>query len=284
MKKSMYTRLRHFHRQEQGATLVELLLTIALLALISTVFMQMLNKAIDLRLQGAVYTEANKLANAYAEQIKTYTTKPSGGSETKVAFLGSAYDVKATWTDKSGIVSSTSQVQQSTLASAAAPNSSLTVSDTSLFAKPITGSDTTNDISALTANTLYLNCVQNPSTLANQYTLSWTNGSAPVNLNLGEKAGDSIFRVTVNEPLTKLIHVKVSNTTGNTITFQVVDDPNSRINIVNDAVSGSLKTITGLVSQSETNTMTLTHYTVQIEVFKGTKKITELLTSVTMEP
>lgn len=267
---------------DKGATIVEILLTIALLALISSVFMQVLIDSIELRLVGAEYTKANKVANAYADSIKNYTGAPATGIDSLVNFKNSGFDIKATWTNESNSVDngSTGPIGQLENNKILTPNFSIELSNSSLKVQPQTGSQLTYDISNLENNTITWSHAFKDET-TNTSTIKLKTPSAVAQI-LGNSVGTTVLRVKGTPQFSKPIQLIAENNTNAEMVIQIFDDPSERIQVVDMTTSGKLTIVSGLITETVTGSSATKYYTVKIEIFKGSKRVTELMSSITL--
>lgn len=286
MRKSIqrYPFNRHFQKLkgQKGATLIELLISLALLAIITTIFIQIITDSIGLRAKSDFSKEASAIAMSTIETLKRNDQIPTNLDQTVTRPDG--YVVRTSLVDVTGSLG----LNGDNLGQEDGDefdNADIVFSIGSNFqivrSGGVTGGST---LSGLVNNRVeFLITPVAGSTDVRNYAIRYTNNLGIQNYNLGNftrVAGQRRFvRINVLPELNQSVNFLLTDTTGEPIRFGIFDNLNGRVSAVASGTGTDLLVSDGFVTTGEPDTLTQRYYEVTVVVTRNGDEYARTLTT-----
>ncbi len=268
-------------KNQKGFTLIEVLISVALLGIIATVFIQILNSSILLRSKSDLQAEASAIAMSQIEVLKQRDVVPTVLTQTSVV---NGFDVVTTLTDVTSTIdlSKTTLPQADTSAFANAPLNLSIGSNLSIIAARLGTGDYT--LTSTANKVIRINISKVPETLNQvQYTLEYPTALGSRTIDLGSynqlSAGNRLFRITRLPNLESKINFTVNDNTHEPLLFGIFDDSNQQISVSPIGSNTTLTVLKNLSEQGDTNTMTQQYYEILVTVSKKGQSYARLLST-----
>lgn len=266
----------------KGATLIELLISLAILSIISVAFLNVITGSIRLRADSDLTKRASALASSKVEVIKGSDTLPS--------------ELVVTETTGDGFTVTTSYVEKTTdlnLTAVSLPQKDLSFYQTPVFelnfAEQLTGNYlgtaiTPLDYVVLTDFnfTLRIRAVEgSTSLLAYELLVNTTTGQRHINVG-SQTLSESIYKpavIKVSDKFTNNVNLNVEDLVGEHIQIGIFDDKLNRIQTQISGTNPAVRVEGGLITDGAANQLALHYYDVLVSVTKNGREYARVLTT-----
>ncbi len=288
---------------KKGSTLIEVLISLALLALIITVFIRILNSSVALRTKSDIQSEANAIAMSQIEELKELDAMPSTfipeeavpPATLKTVFIQNKqtadhYDIQTQLTD----VTSTLFLQDGSLAQDQSsgtfiPDINITIGlDELSVINPVLSTPSIS-LNGLGDNPIVLDISAVAGAVNTyQYALNFKTPAGPQTINLGNynriSGIERLFKITALPTLSQNINWDIDDRTGERLRFSVFDDSKNKIHIsVLSTSNSTLKISQNMSSIAEPSKLSQKYYEVLVRVSLRGQEYAKLLSSWTIK-
>lgn len=288
---------------KKGSTLIEVLISLALLALIITVFIRILNSSVALRTKSDIQSEANAIAMSQIEELKQLDAVPSTfipeeavpPATIKTVFIQNKqtadhYDIQTQLTD----VTSTLSLQDGSLAQDQSsgtfiPDINITIGlDELSVINPVLSTPSIS-LNGLGDNPIVLDISPVAGAVNTyQYALNFKTPAGPQTINLGNynriSGIERLFKITALPSLSQNINWDIDDRTGERLRFSVFDDSKNKIHIsVLSTSNSTLKISQNMSSIAEPSKLNQKYYEVLVRVSLRGQEYAKLLSSWTIK-
>lgn len=275
-----HLKLKHVNNKK-GATLIEVLISVALLGIIITVFVQILNNTIVLRSKSDLQAEASAIAMSQIETLKQVDIKPTSLTPTTQNIDG--FEVVTTLTD----VTDSITLNKTTLpqASTTAFKDSELIISLGKNINIIQPSHASKSISltGLENNKLYLSIRAVSETDKQvEYTLNFTNTLGKQTVNLGrfeELSKERYFKIICESELTSSIILEVDDNTKEPLQFGLFEDFSHLLVIKPTGENTTLTVSQNLSEAGDPSTLGQHYYEILVTVSKNRQEYVRLLST-----
>lgn len=269
-------------KSNKGATLIELLISLALLALITTVFIQIINSSLSLRMRSDFEKEASAIAMSTVESLKLSDVLPAENHS--LITRNDGYTVETTLVDVSSSMGlSTSNLGQARDQTFDNPDLNFNVGGELQILKSngVLGATT---LSGLTDNRITFSVLAiNGSLDTHQYVLTFTNNLGPQTINLGNFTRVNNvrkkIRINVEADLAQNVTWQFQDQTGEPLHVGIYDNVNQRVQVNTNANGTDVLVTDGYASNMEADALTEKYYEVTVIVSKNGEEYARILTT-----
>ncbi len=268
---------------QQGYTLLELLISLAILSILVGSFIQIVMSSVSLRSKSDLEKRASAIANYQIEQIKVDDKVPTALSEVLTL---DGFTVTKSYVEKTSSLNlSEEETEQTSSAKYDEPEVTLNFSDN--FSILVNQSSIANvPMSHMKENmTLSIEPISGSSTQVD-YTLSYEDEIGTHKANLGRyikhEAEAAFIKIAmVKEPANPYI-LSVSDVTGERVNIGIFDDFENRFLVNLSNATNSIIVEKGLISNQASAKLTTRYYEVTVVVSRGNQEYARILTTVSV--
>lgn len=284
---SVFNRQHHVNmhfkpiKSNKGATLIELLISLALLAIITTVFIQIINNSLSLRMRSDFEKEASAIAMSTVEGLKQADQEPASGfTVTQV----DGYSVETTLVD----VTSTLALSNTALGQAQDPsfdNPDLNFNlGENLSVLKSNGVLSDTSLAGLVDNQIIFSVLPiNGSLDTHRYQIEFTNNLGAQTINLGNYTRVNNLRkklrINVVSTLSGNIKWIIQDQTGEPLHVGVYDNTNQRLQLSTQGIGTDVLISDGYKTNMESESLVQKYYEVTVVVRKNGEEYARILTT-----
>lgn len=275
---------KHFKilKNNKGATLIELLISLALLALITTVFIQIINSSLSLRMRSDLEKEASAIAMNTVETLKLADEVPAENHT--LVTTNDGYTVETTLievTDAMGL--STADLGLAQDQNFDNPDLSFSVNET-LDVLKSNGVLSSSALTGLVDQTITFSVLTIGGSIdTHQYVLSFTNNLGLQTINLGNFTRVNnvrkTIRINVGAALSQNILWQFEDQTGEPLHVGIYDNLNQRLQVNTSAVGTDVLVTDGYLNEGESNALQDKYYEVTVVVSRNGDEYARILTT-----
>lgn len=268
-------------KNQKGVTLIEVLISVALLGIIATVFTQILNNSILLRTKSDLQAEASAIAMSQIEALKQTDTVPAVLNQVSTV---NGFDVVTTLTDvTTNLVLNDSALTQGTtndynnqpLSFSIGKN--LTVAN----ANDNSGSYTLNALENRTIRISIRSVTNAVDTV--QYELTYDTPLGNESISLGTygrlDSGSRFIKITRLPDLVGAVSFEIDDNTREPLQFGIFEDNNHQITVTPAGTDTSLTVNSNLSEQGDPNRLTQQYYEILVTVSRNGQTYARLLST-----
>lgn len=269
---------------EKGASLLEVLISVALLGIIVAVFVQILNNSIVLRAKSDLTTEASAIAMSQIEALKQSDQIPAELVTTTTTTTPEGYTVVTTLTDvTASMVLSTSTLPQADTAGFGSTDIEMTIGS-ELNVTSVNGLPRSVSLTGLTPRQLLLNietAVSDPD--QRDYSLSFTNSSGAQNIDLGRypktNSSQRLIKLVASPGLSAALRLNVNDSSREKLHIGIFEDQADQLTVSPTGTNTTLKITQNLSEEGDPNQLGQRYYEVLVTVSKNGSEYARLLSS-----
>lgn len=278
-----FKKIRLLAASNSGATLIELLISMAILSVISVVFLNIITGSISLRSDSDLTKQASAIATSKIEAIKAADTLPVDLIQTESVSGG--YTVRTEYTETTNALDLTkvSLPQKDTSSYNNTPAFEITLND------GLTGHYGNTQITGLDFNELTnykftLNIVRVDNTVdLLSYNLSYNTNTGVKEIKIGSqtlsKTDYKPAKIMVGANLKQNIELNVVDNVGEHLQIGIFDDNLSRIQTQISGINAAVRIENGLLTQAADSQLKIHYYDVVVSVTKNGREYARVLTT-----
>lgn len=267
---------------KSGATLIELLISLAILSVISVAFLNVITGSIRLRNDSDLIKRASAIASSKIESIKSIDQAPSELSQSEVTADG--YTVMTVYTETTNTLNLTNlTLPQKDISFYNLPVFELTINDqiagqySGTQITPVSISDLSN-----TNMELRISKVENTVNLL-EYELIVNTLTGIKRINIGTQTlSETVYKaakITVGKQLLQSINLTVNDDVSEHLQIGIFDDELSRLQTQISGSNAAVKIENGLLSEAANSQLQLHYYDVVVSVSKNGHEYSRVLTT-----
>lgn len=270
-------------QNEKGASLFEVLISVALLGIIVAVFVQILNNSVVLRAKSDLTTEASAIAMSQIEALKQSDQVPTDLVTTTTTTTPEGYTVVTTLTDVTASMSlSGSSLPQADASGFDSPDIEIAFGNT-MTVESSGGLPRNVSLAGLLPREIQLNIITAPDPNQRDYSLSLTNSMGAQTIDLGRfpktSGSDRLIKLIAATDLNAAISINVNDASREQLHFGIFEDAANQLTVSPSGTNTTLRISQNLSEAGDPSQLAQRYYEVLVTVSKNGSEYARLLSS-----